>query len=155
MRSAIAVLALAASLVEGGLINRSTIEQCLASKGVPYDRRGTADWERDAAPFNVRVPYTPLAIAVPRTTQQIQSSVHCGKALRLKVSAKSGGHSYGNMGFGGENGHLVVQLDRMYNMTVNPVTKVATVQPGARLGHMATVLYEKYNRAVAHGTCPG
>jgi FAD/FMN-containing dehydrogenase len=71
------------------------------------------------------------------------------------VSAKSGGHSYGNMGFGGENGHLIVQLDRMYNMTLDPVTKVATVQPGARLGHMATVLYEQYHRSIAHGTCPG
>jgi FAD/FMN-containing dehydrogenase len=137
------------------LVTRAIIDKCLTDSGVPVDVKGTPDYTRDVEPFNIRIPYTPAAIAVPRSTKEIQKSVLCGKKLGLKVSAKSGGHSYANFGFGGENGHLVVQLDRMYDVTVDAKTKIATVQPGARLGHVATVLNDKYDRAIAHGTCPG
>jgi len=137
------------------VITRAVIDKCLTDAGVPIDVKGSEDYTRDVAPFNIRLPYTPTAISVPKNTKHIQDSVKCGKKLGIKVSAKSGGHSYASFGFGGENGHLVVQLDRMYDVTYDAKKNIATVQPGARLGHVATVLYEKYNRAIAHGTCPG
>jgi FAD/FMN-containing dehydrogenase len=137
------------------LVTRATIDKCLTDAGVPIDTKGTADYARDVAPFNIRLPYTPTGIAVPQTIKHIQDSVKCGKKLGIKVNAKSGGHSYASLGFGGEDGHLVVELDRMYNVTYDAAKNIATVQPGARLGHVATVLYETYNRAIAHGTCPG
>lgn len=136
------------------LVTRATIDKCLTDSGVPIDIKGTEDYKRDVAPFNIRLPYTPTAISVPKSIKHIQKSVLCGKKLGIKVSAKSGGHSYASFGFGGEDGHLVVQLDRMYGVTVDKRSKIATVQPGARLGHVATVLYEEYGRAIAHGTCP-
>jgi FAD/FMN-containing dehydrogenase len=144
-----------ASIAEGLVITRAVIDKCLTDAGVPVDTKGTPDYDRDVAPFNIRLPYTPTAISVPKTIKHIQDSVKCGKKLNIKVSAKSGGHSYASFGFGGENGHLVVELDRMYDVTYDAKKDIATVQPGARLGHVATVLYEKYNRAIAHGTCPG
>jgi FAD/FMN-containing dehydrogenase len=141
--------------VTEALVTRAAIDKCLLDAGVPVDIKGSTDYVRDVAPFNIRLPYTPTAISVPLTTKHIQDSVKCGKKLGVKVSAKSGGHSYASFGFGGENGHLVVELDRMYNVTYDASKDIATVQPGARLGHVATVLYEKYGRAIAHGTCPG
>ncbi|KAH7036022.1 carbohydrate oxidase from Microdochium Nivale in complex with substrate analogue [Microdochium trichocladiopsis] len=156
MRSA---LALALGLVAAGadaLVTRAAIDACLVSSGVPIDIPGSDDYIRDIAPFNIRLPYIPTAIARPSTTAHIQKSVQCANKLNVKVSAKSGGHSYASFGFGGENGHLVIELDRMINVTAyNAKTGVAHVQPGARLGHLATVLYEKYDRAISHGTCPG
>lgn len=144
------------TLVQAGpIITRADIESCLTDQGVPFDVKGSADWKRDVAPFNTRLPYTPVAIAVPRNIEQIRQAVLCGKKLGIKVSAKSGGHSYASFGFGGENGHLVVELDRMHEVTYDATTNVATVQPGTRLGHLASVLYEDFGRAVAHGTCPG
>ncbi|KAK0703894.1 carbohydrate oxidase from Microdochium Nivale in complex with substrate analogue [Lasiosphaeria miniovina] len=158
MRTALALtagLGLAVPLVQGrAVVTRADIEDCLTSAGVPIDVKGSADWQRDAAPFNLRVPFTPVAISVPTTVKHIQKSVLCGKKLGVKVTAKSGGHSYASLGFGGEDGHLVVELDRMTNVTVD-AENIATVQPGTRLGHLATELYTKYGRAVAHGTCPG
>ncbi|CAI6337596.1 unnamed protein product [Periconia digitata] len=137
------------------LVARATIEKCLTDAKVPVDRKGSPEWNEDVAPFNIRLPYLPTAISVPQNTKHIQDSVKCGKKLGIKVSAKSGGHSYASFGFGGENGHLVVELDQMYNVTYDAASNLATVQPGARLGHVATVLYEQYGRAIAHGTCPG
>lgn len=136
------------------LVPRALIDKCLADAGVPVDVNGTADYARDVAPFNIRLPYIPTVIAVPLTTDHIKKSVLCGKKLGIKVTAKSGGHSYASYGLGGENGHILVELDRMYNVTYNAASNIATVQPGARLGHLATVLYDQYGRAVAHGTCP-
>lgn len=148
-------LGLLAPLVQGrALVTRADIESCLTGAGVPIDVKGSADWTRDSAPFNLRVPYTPVAISVPTTVDHISKSVLCGKQLGVKVSAKSGGHSYASLGFGGEDGHLVVQLDRMYNVSLAE-GNIAVVQPGTRLGHLATELYSKYGRAIAHGTCPG
>ena len=148
-------IGLLAPLAQGrAVVTRADIEACLTSSGVPIDSKGSADWQRDSAPFNLRVPYTPVAISVPTTTEHIQKSVLCGKKLGIKVTAKSGGHSYASFGLGVEDGHLVVELDRMYNVTL-ATGNVAVVQPGTRLGHLATELYTKYRRAIAHGTCPG
>ncbi|KAF1980240.1 carbohydrate oxidase from Microdochium Nivale in complex with substrate analogue [Bimuria novae-zelandiae CBS 107.79] len=146
---------LIASTADALVVTRATIEKCLTDAKVPVDTKGSEDWDEHVAPFNIRLPYLPTAISVPTTTKHIQDSVKCGKKLGIKVSAKSGGHSYASFGFGGENGHLVVELTDMYNVTYDAAKNLATVQPGARLGHVATVLYEQYGRAIAHGTCPG
>ncbi|KAF2714943.1 Glucooligosaccharide oxidase [Pleomassaria siparia CBS 279.74] len=153
--STICQVGLIATAAEALVITRATIDQCLTDSGVPIDTQGSDGWVRDVTSFNIRLPYLPTAISVPTTIAHIQNSVLCGKKLGIKVSAKSGGHSYASLGFGGENGHLVVELDRMYNVTLDTTTNIATVQPGARLGHVATVLYEQYGRAIAHGICPG
>ncbi|KAK8102532.1 glucooligosaccharide oxidase [Apiospora sp. TS-2023a] len=131
------------------------INDCLRKAHVPIDEKGSVDWIRDAAAFNVRLdPYTPVAIAVPKTISHIQDAVKCGRDLGLKVSPKAGGHSYTGGGFGGESGHLIVQLDRMTDVKLDKDTNIATVDPGTRLGHMATEIYEQGNRSVSHGTCP-
>lgn len=138
-----------------GLQKRAAIDDCLREANVPVDAQGSQGWRNDVNPFNQRLPYTPAAIAVPTTVAHIAAAVSCGAKVGVKVSAKSGGHSYASFGLGGENGHLVVQLDRMSGVTVDPSTQIATVQAGARLGHVATLLYRNGRRAFSHGTCPG
>jgi FAD/FMN-containing dehydrogenase len=148
-------IGLLASLAQAAPWTKAVVEDCLAAAKVPFDVRNTTDWIRDATPFNLRLPYNPNAIAVPQTIEHIRQSVLCAKKLGVKVTPKSGGHSYASLGFGGEDGHLVVELDRMYNLTYDPLTEVATIQPGARLGHVNTILFQGWNRSIAHGTCPG
>lgn len=148
-------LALAAELVNAVTVKRAAVNDCLKTAGVPQDISGAANFTRDALPFNARLPYTPAAIAVPTTIAQIQGAVRCAAKSGLKATAKSGGHSYASFGLGGENGHLMIELDYMYNVTLNKQTNVATIQPGARLGHVATQLYAQGKRAISHGTCPG
>ena len=154
MRSSL-IAGLLATTASGAAITRADIESCLKDSGVPYDVKGTEEYRIDSEAFNIRVPYVPAAIAVPKTTEHIQKAVLCGKKLNIKVSPKSGGHSYASLGFGGQNGNLVVQLDRMYNVSYDAHTKLAHVEPGTRLGHLAVVLYRDYKRSIAHGTCPG
>lgn len=137
------------------LHRRAAIDDCLTKASVPVDKAGSANWTADIKPFNARLQYTPAAVAVPVTIPQIQAAVNCGRTTGLKVTAKGGGHSYASSGLGGENGHLVIELDRMFNVTLNKTTNVATVQPGARLGHVANELFKQGGRAISAGTCPG
>ncbi len=148
------ILALSILLVDG-LVAAAAIDDCLQAAGVPADAKGSSDWSSDVAPFNTRLQYTPAAIAVPTTVAHVQAAVSCAAKLGVKVNPKGGGHSYASFGLGGENGHLVIELDRMNKVTLDTTTNIATIQAGARLGHVFTSLYQQGKRAISHGTCPG
>jgi FAD/FMN-containing dehydrogenase len=149
-------LGLWASRVRGAALDkRAAVDDCLKAASIPVDALGSDDWKADVAPYNPRLSYTPVAIAVPTGVEHVRAAVSCAAKAGVKVNAKSGGHSYASLGFGGENGHLMIQMDRMYNITLNKTTNVATIQAGARLGHVATELYNQGQRAFSHGTCPG
>ena len=133
----------------------AALSECLSAAGVPTSAPGTPDWKLDAAPYNLRLNFTPVAIAVPATQKHVQDAVACAAKLGVKANAKCGGHSYGSFGLGGEDGHLTIELDRMDKVVLENTTGVATVQAGARLGHVASQLYTQGKRAFSHGTCPG
>ncbi|KAL2268001.1 hypothetical protein VTJ83DRAFT_2847 [Remersonia thermophila] len=150
-------LSTAATLAAAAVVNnkRAAIDDCLRDAGVPTSTPGTSDWTIDTHAFNQRLKYTPAAIAAPTTIEHVRRAVECAARVSdVKVSAKCGGHSYASFGLGGEDGHLVVQLDRMDAVELDKATGIATVEAGARLGHVATVLV-KEGRDFSHGTCPG
>ncbi len=151
MRSLLA----AAILLVDSLAAAAAIDDCLSAASVPVDTKGSTGWSQDVAPFNKRLPYTPAAIVVPTKVEDIQAAVSCAAKTGVKVSPKAGGHSYASFGLGGEDGHLVIELDRMSAVTLDSATNIATIQAGARLGHVATLLYNQGRRAFSHGTCPG
>ena len=69
------------------------IVSCL-SAGVPQDYPGTDISEKDSLGWNLRLNFTPVAIAVPYNVSQVQAAVLCAAELGVKVNPKSGGHSY-------------------------------------------------------------
>jgi FAD/FMN-containing dehydrogenase len=110
---------------------QTAITDCLTNASVPQDLPGTTDFTQAIEPFNLRVPFTPVAVAVPTTVSQVQAAVSCGASLGVFVSPKSGGHSYASHGLGGENGHLMVDMKYFFNVTLDNSTGIATVGPGA------------------------
>ncbi len=120
---------------------RDALAECLGRYNVPLDGLGSSNWTLDAAPFNLQLNFTPIGIAVPTTVQHIQDAVACAVKLGVKANAKCGGHSYGSFGLGGEDGHLTIEMDRMNKVTVDNTTFLATIEGGARLGHVASELY--------------
>ncbi|KAJ3566769.1 hypothetical protein NPX13_g7011 [Xylaria arbuscula] len=156
MRAATFGLGLLAGLSRAAVLNkRAVLTDCLAEAGTAVDAIDSTDWERDTRPFNSLLPYKPDVVAVPTTAEQIQKAVICGAQSGYKVTPKCGGHSYASYGLGGEDGHLVLQLDRMYAVKLDTETNTATVEPGTRLGHLAVELWAQGKRAISHGTCPG
>lgn len=126
----------------------------LQDHAVPFISPQSPTWTFDATAYNLRVPATPALLIYAQTIKNVQDAVNCGVAVGLKVSARSGGHSYTSLGHGGEDGHLVVDLTRMNTISVDANTHVATIGAGARLGDVARELFDNGGRAISHGSCP-
>jgi hypothetical protein len=75
---------------------------CLRSNGIPDSLPGSPDFAGLELPFNIRLNYTPSVIIVPKTEQEIALAVKCACEGKLKVQARSGGHSYGSFSTGGK-----------------------------------------------------
>ena len=127
--------------------------KCLKSSKVPQSSPGSQTFSQDISPYNLRLNFTPIAVAIPTSVPHIQAAVKCASKYGVKVNPKSGGHSYAAHSLGGEDGHLVVDLKYFKNITLDSTTNIATVGPGARLGNLALGLYDQGRRAIAHGVC--
>ncbi|ROV95962.1 hypothetical protein VMCG_08023 [Cytospora schulzeri] len=128
--------------------------QCLQQLSVPFLSSQSTNWPNDTASFNIRLTYTPSLLVYAETVQHVQDAVACGVTAGLKVSARSGGHSYASLGLGGEDDHLIVDLTNMKSINVDQTNYIATVGAGARLGDVASGLYNQGGRAISHGSCP-
>ncbi len=151
----LALLGLAATACASTSDTAAALADCLTKAGVPVDTSGSEDYMLDATPFNLRLNYTPVAVAAVTTTKHIQDAVTCARELGVKANAKCGGHSYASFGLGGEDGHLVVEMTRMNKVVLDNTTGIASAEGGTRLGHLALELWNQGKRAISHGTCPG
>ncbi|KAJ3711303.1 glucooligosaccharide oxidase [Lentinula raphanica] len=132
--------------------NASELKGQLALQGIPALIQGDSGYTAASQPYNLRYTVEPIAIAYPTTSEQISTVVIVGASQKLNVVARSGGHSYIANGLGGTNGSLVVDLSQMKNITVNPVTGHAMIEPGNRLGDVALALNDA-GRGLPHGRC--
>ncbi|KAF3799717.1 FAD-linked oxidoreductase [Colletotrichum gloeosporioides] len=135
-------------------VSKNTLQGCLNAAKAPISTQSSGDWSTQSSPYNTRIAFTPAIIVVATDPSHVQAAVKCGSQYGYKVTGRGGGHSYSSSGFGGENGHVVVQLDMMYAVTLQS-DNTAVVQAGARLGHVATELFNQGGRAISHGSCPG
>jgi FAD/FMN-containing dehydrogenase len=148
-------LSLSQTISAFSIEKRAAVDNCLLGYNISVFEKGSANYTQAAAPFNRRVPFTPAAFAVPLTIQHVQNAISCGRTNGIKVTAKSGGHSYGSHGLGGEDGHLIVDMRHFNSVTVDQEAQTAIIGTGGRLGNVATALYSQGKQAISHGTCPG
>ncbi|TLS21348.1 uncharacterized protein PpBr36_10129 [Pyricularia pennisetigena] len=127
---------------------------CLSAANVPAIYPGSSDYNKLAKPYNIRLPFKPAVIVLATTVQHVQTAVNCARDAKIKVQARSGGHSYAAFGLGGQDGSMMVDLQGMQTISVDS-KNVAKVGGGVRLGNLANTLYSQGKRAVSHGTCPG
>ena len=147
-------LLFAATALGSSHVKRSALTDCLSSAKVPQALPGTSGFTQGIKPFNMRLQYTPAALAQPTTVQEVQAAVSCAASLGIKVSPKSGGHSYASHGLGGEDGHLCIDMRKFTAVSIDSAG-IASIGPGGRLGNVATALYNQGKKAISHGTCPG
>ncbi|KAF7309498.1 Reticuline oxidase [Mycena indigotica] len=104
--------------------------------------------------YNTRIPVIPAAVTRPSTTKDIVGILNCAAASDVKVQARSGGHSYGNYGLGGEDNAVVVDMVNFQQFSMDKNTWKAKIGSGTRLGDVTKKLHDAGGRAIAHGTCP-
>lgn len=143
---------LSISCIVSGVAAQSQLISCLHNTGIPLLLPSDSNFIAAAQPYNERMhPASPFAIVTPRTENEVSAALKCAYVNDIKVSARSGGHSFGAYGV---SGGLVVDLSGFQQIEVDD-KNVASVGAGVRLGNMALGIYKARNRALPHGTCPG
>ncbi|PNH61910.1 hypothetical protein VD0002_g5988 [Verticillium dahliae] len=146
--------ALTAALLPAGLASPTcTVESCLTAASVPWLDDTAPDWTVYTSPYNLRLPAAPRLVVPATSVAHIQDAVRCAARHGLKVAPRSGGHGYATNGLGGEDGHVVIQLDRMFGVRLRE-DGTAIFNAGSRLGHIATELFAQGGRAISQGLCP-
>lgn len=72
----------------------------------------------------------PLAVVRPQTTQQVQDVVRIAASMGVPLVPRGAGSGLSG-GSSAVEGAIVVSLDRMRRIEIEPSTRMATVQPGA------------------------
>lgn len=93
---------------------------------------GDAGYDEARRVWNGTVDRHPALIARCRTAGDVQAAVRFAAAHRLLLSIKGGGHHIA--GNAVADGGLMLDLSAMREVRVNPVERVARVEPGALLG---------------------
>ncbi|KAL2004892.1 hypothetical protein VTN00DRAFT_3165 [Thermoascus crustaceus] len=96
---------------------------------------------------------TPLPSEL-QSVEQVAAIFKCAAEANYKVQAKSGGHSYGNYGYRGVDGAIVVDLKNFQQFSMDNSTYITTIGAGTLLGDVTTRLHNAGGRATAHGICP-
>jgi len=93
----------------------------------------------------------PAGIVLAETEQDVVDAVTLARERGLKVKARSGGHSW--TGSSVRDDALLVNLAALNEVTVDPATRTATVQPGAQ-GRTLNALLEPHGLIFPTGHCP-
>jgi FAD/FMN-containing dehydrogenase len=91
----------------------------------------------------------PDAIVYCKNTQDVQNAVKWAVCKKVPVRIRSGGHNH--EGFSTGNG-LIIDVSNMKKVEIDPITNIATVEPGITGGELYSLLYQKGLTQVG-GTC--
>ncbi|KAG0151246.1 hypothetical protein CROQUDRAFT_651465 [Cronartium quercuum f. sp. fusiforme G11] len=133
--------------------NHNNLHNCLKDANIKVVFPQDPIYETLSRPYNLRYHYQPIAIVLPKSTQDLSKILMVASAEGIPVAARSGGHSYTAQGLGGQDGFLVVDLSNMKALTVDSAG-IAHVQAGNRISELAQGLFKAGGRAVPTGTCP-
>ncbi|KAK0631156.1 hypothetical protein B0T17DRAFT_487878 [Bombardia bombarda] len=105
-------------------------------------------------PYNLDARVEPAAVVRPETSKDIAGIIACASTNKVKIQARSGGHSFANYGLGGEDGAVSIDMVNFQHFHMDNSTWKATIGAGTRLGDVTDKLDEAGGRAIAHGVCP-
>ncbi|EKM77123.1 hypothetical protein AGABI1DRAFT_115352 [Agaricus bisporus var. burnettii JB137-S8] len=126
----------------------------LKSQGIELVAPGDQGYNSASAAFNRRFVFKPAVVTFPTTPAQVSSIVKTAIKYKKHVAARGGGHSYVANGLGGQNGAVVIDMNRHFTrIQVNNQANTAKIDSGSRLGDIALTL-NNHGRGFGHGTCP-
>lgn len=113
---------------------------------------GSANYRSQAPLFDPRWDFRrPAAVARTLLTQDVATCIEFARDHGLKVTGRSGGHSY--TGASATTGGLVLDTRSMRGVSLTPGRTQATVAAGAQLYAVHTALAAE-GRSIPTGTCP-
>ena len=140
----------------------ATLRACLLRGVAPGVRAqsvgGHVVWPDDAAYAKARVCKnlradllpSPLAVVRPTTPAEAAAAVSCAVAAGVEACARAGGHGTDNDA--GCTGGLLIDVQELRELRVDPASKVVSFGAGFTLGQLYYHLHREHNLAVAGGT---
>ena len=147
-----AIISLALLLLGGLHLSAASLDSCLSAANLKPVTPSSSAYASDSLAFNRRLAYKPASLVFPTTVKDVASAIVCASHARVKVAARSGGHSYAANGIGGEDGSLVIDLKNLNSVKVTASKHTAVFGTGIRLGDLALGLFNGGKQAMAHGT---
>jgi FAD/FMN-containing dehydrogenase len=95
--------------------------------------------ERQGSYWAPNAALNPFCILLPRTTEDVSRAMKAVKDTGVKFAVRSGGHVQWAGGSDVADG-ATIDLGRMLDVTFNPDTKLASIQPGPRWGDVFATL---------------
>ncbi|KAL1627296.1 hypothetical protein SLS56_006431 [Neofusicoccum ribis] len=125
------------------------LQTCLTAAGIENIIEGATTWADATLSFQKRITPDPAAIAYPKDSDQLASSLGCARNASVKISQLGGSHSFAGYGFG-DPGNLVVNLGAFNSVSYDEASQELTFGGGTRVGPVATYLWENYGRHFPH-----
>lgn len=132
----------------------ATLEDCLSSAGVESSFSSSSNWTTDIEAWNSRVSPVPSAVVFPKTEAEVTAALQCAKASNTKVTTLGGNRSFSSMGFGRNDGAMIVNLKYMKVLEYDEATEILTYGGPAMISDVAGFLWNNYSRTLPHGRCP-
>ena len=116
----------------GGGTQRYSANELQQATGCRIITPDAEDYDERRAIWNGMIDKRPAAILVAKDEAGITAAVRFASANGLLMSLRSGGHNIAGMALCDSG--LVLDMQDMKSVTVNPEARTARVQPGASLG---------------------
>jgi FAD/FMN-containing dehydrogenase len=114
---------------------------------------GDAAYESARLPWNVAVDQRPAAVALPSSVAHVQQVVLAAADAGLRVAPQSTGHNAGPLVAQGLEDVVLVRTERMRQVTIDPVRRIARAEGGA-VWLVATEPAADHGLAALHGSSP-
>ncbi|XP_037024135.1 chitooligosaccharide oxidase-like [Bradysia coprophila] len=148
------------NIVENGTIDLqyNLLFGCLVSLGVNWNnihhRNSSPAYDELNFQWNsLNGHVEPLAYLVAHHVSDVQKAVTCCGLTKVRIVARSGGHSYIKTGFG-DSRSLIVDLAKMNHISVDPKDMISEIGAGAKVAVVSFTLWKNGKFLIPSGICP-
>ena len=130
------------------------VSACLDKAGIEYSVPTTSTWAVDTEAWNSRVSPVPSAVAFPKTEEEVSAALKCAASGGVKVTTLGGNRSFSSMGFGRNDGALIMNLKHLEHMKYDASTQLLSYGGPVTISKAVNFLWKKHKRSIVHGRCP-
>lgn len=132
----------------------AALGDCISTAGIESSLPSSANWTIDTEAWNSRVSPVPSAVVFPKTEDEVSAALKCASTTGTKVTTLGGNRSFSSMGFGRNDGALIINLKNLKVLEYDEATQLFTYGGPVMISEAAGFMWENYQRALPHGRCP-
>ncbi|EGZ29562.1 hypothetical protein PHYSODRAFT_323077 [Phytophthora sojae] len=133
---------------------QTDVGACLDKAGIENSLPTTSTWKADTEAWNSRVSPVPSAVAFPKNEEEVSAALKCAADAGVKVTTLGGNRSFSSMGFGRNDGALIMNLKHLKHLEYDASTGLLSYGGPVMISEAANYMWSKAKRTLPHGRCP-